>query len=266
FDLFEEITPELVKKELSLPDTPSEAEVKSKLETNTSAKITLFKGDTKKTLEQAIKTLPPMNFIYIDGGHSIETIRNDWQWASLVAGLGSVIFFDDLFDEMPFVGCKFIIDEIDKAKYDVEVMPEADSYKQKWGHLKTQLLMVKPKVATWREVPDEEWSRHIAAESRYWATCQNTLDNQLKQQVYVKYMGLNEYAAPASEQHGQHLYGFDLKGKSILDVGGGPVSLLLRCYNFSRAVVVDPCDYPDWVAERYKMAGIELIKQQAETV
>ena len=104
-------------------------------------------------------------------------------------------------------------------------------------------------TAEWREITDEEWDRHQATESHWWGTCQNTLDNQIKQQTYAKYMGLND---------------FDLKGKSILDIGGGPVSILLRCQNFSRAVVLDPCDYPNWVTERYKMAGIELIKQKAE--
>jgi len=264
--LFDEITPELINQEFSFSATPSETEIMDKLKAKTKAKITLFKGNTRSTLQENLKNLPNMDLIYIDGGHSIETIKNDWKWASQLMKPSSAVFFDDFFPEIPSVGCKFILGEIDKTKYDAEVLPETDTYSKEWGRLTTQLVRVQLKTSSWREVPDEEWNRHIASESRYWGTCQNTLDNQLKQQCYVKYMGLNEYATPASGQRGQHLYGFDLKGKSILDVGGGPVSLLLRCYNFSRAVVVDPCNFPSWVVERYKLAGIEFINQKAEGV
>ena len=31
-----------------------------------------------------------------------------------------------------------------------------------------------------------------------------------------------------------------IKPKSVLDIGGGPVSLLLKCENFKKAIVVDP--------------------------
>lgn len=55
----------------------------------------------------------------------------------------------------------------------------------------------------------------------------------------------------------------DFKGQTVLDVGGGPVSLLLKAVNV-KGTVVDPCDYPQWVKDRYKAAGIEFIQQKAE--
>ena len=104
----------------------------------------------------------------------------------------------------------------------------------------------------------EEWRIHNRYEQRFWGNCCNTLGEQLKQEIYAKYMGLyRQYPS-------RWRWNFDLKGKSVLDIGGGPVSLLLRCSNFSRAVVVDPCPFPDWVADRYKMGKVELVRQQAE--
>lgn len=53
---------------------------------------------------------------------------------------------------------------------------------------------------------------------------------------------------------------FDMKGKSVLDIGGGPVSMTLRCTNASKLLVVDPCSWPASVHRRYKNYGIELTK------
>ena len=57
---------------------------------------------------------------------------------------------------------------------------------------------------------------------------------------------------------------YDLKGASVLDIGGGSTSLLLKCINFRRAVVIDPCDYPKWIEERYKLTSIAYHKMKAE--
>jgi hypothetical protein len=56
---------------------------------------------------------------------------------------------------------------------------------------------------------------------------------------------------------------YDLKGKSIIDIGGGPYSLLLKCINF-KGTVVDPCNYPEWTIDRYKAVGIDFIKAKGE--
>jgi len=80
------------------------------------------------------------------------------------------------------------------------------------------------------------------------------------QEMYVGYMKLNQFAG------GSRSHSFNLRGMSVIDIGGGPVSLLLRCENFSRAAVVDPCDYPKWVADRYKLANIEYTKKPAEDI
>jgi len=74
--------------------------------------------------------------------------------------------------------------------------------------------------------------------------------------MYAGYMKLQQFAGRPGW--------YDLRGMKVLDVGGGPVSMLLRCENYSRAMVVDPCNYPQWVLDRYRGAGIELMQIQAE--
>lgn len=101
------------------------------------------------------------------------------------------------------------------------------------------------------------WDHAQEHELQFWGSCQNTLGEELKQLVYAKYMGLTFY------HDGNSPYNIDLQGKSVVDIGGGPVSLLLKCKNFL-GVVIDPCPYPNWVVDRYKLAGIDYSRQTGE--
>lgn len=56
-----------------------------------------------------------------------------------------------------------------------------------------------------------------------------------------------------------------LDNKSILDLGGGPASPLLRCSKFIDSVVVDPCRYSDSIIDRYSEHNIDFINEPAET-
>lgn len=94
------------------------------------------------------------------------------------------------------------------------------------------------------------WQRHQEAEAAYWGDCRDTWGEERKHPVYAARMGL---AFPP-----------DVAGRSVLDLGGGPVSMLLRASGVSRATVVDPCPYPDWVRERYARAGIHALRMPAE--
>lgn len=121
-------------------------------------------------------------------------------------------------------------------------------------------LLASRKISTrpnFRRISDREWRDHQRWEAHWWGNCANTFGEQLLQQNYAGLMGLDKLAGPK--------YSFDLQGKSVLDIGGGPVSLLLRCENPGRRrVVVDPCHFPQWVSERYRAAGIELLSMPAE--
>lgn len=104
---------------------------------------------------------------------------------------------------------------------------------------------------TWLE--DNEW------EGRWWNNCVNTLREEFLQFSYAKRMGLETF------YDGRSPYNIDMKGKSVLDIGGGPISLLLKCQNV-RGYVADPCYFPFWVGERYRAAGINYTVVKGEDV
>lgn len=104
---------------------------------------------------------------------------------------------------------------------------------------------------TWLE--DSEW------EAAWWGNCVNTLREELLQIEYAKRMGLVFTPTDRSP------YVIDMGGKVVVDIGGGPCSLLLKCVNV-KGIVVDPCRYPHWTVMRYLAAGIEKVLAKAEHV
>lgn len=108
------------------------------------------------------------------------------------------------------------------------------------------------------------WLKAVGWEKHWWGDCANTYHEEIKQLKYASLMGVNQ-SMEVVPRIGQG-FQFNLKGKSVLDIGGGPISLLLKAANFGRAVVVDPCEFPDWILERYKAHGIEFINKPAEEV
>jgi hypothetical protein len=101
------------------------------------------------------------------------------------------------------------------------------------------------------------WTEAQEFEQQFWGNCLNTISEELKQQVYARHMGLELTQVSAIGM------GYDLKGKRVLDIGGGPVSLLLKCVN-SAGVVIDPCQFPDWVALRYAVANVAFYRRAGE--
>lgn len=141
FDLFEVMDQEKFSKEVS-KQPPQINDVLSKLN-KTGANINLYKGDTLKTLPELWSSLPPMGLIFIDGGHSIETIENDWFYSSKLMDQGSVIIFDDYWLNRSDAGAKFTVDRIDRSKFNVELLPVIDSFKETaFGSLTIQLAKV----------------------------------------------------------------------------------------------------------------------------
>lgn len=153
FDLFEEMTPELRTKEFSFQTNvvPKQVDVQKYLWSKTKAHIFLYKGNTRKTMKQVYKELPKMDFIYIDGGHSIDTTQSDWQYSSKLMHKDTVVYFDDYCDEMPFIGSACIKDGL-SPKYQCQVMPQVDIYPRTFGRLKTQLLKVEMRKPVVKQV------------------------------------------------------------------------------------------------------------------
>ena len=103
------------------------------------------------------------------------------------------------------------------------------------------------------------WDEAQAEEAGFWGDCGNTLGEEMKQLVYAKYMGIEFF------HDGGSPYNIDFHNEPVLDVGGGPVSLLLKAKRQSAPLeVADPCHYPLWVARRYEAAGIQYHQERGE--
>ena len=87
FDLFEDLTEDVAQGEkMGLCRATQYDEIKARIlqsRARDMPSIELIKGYTDKTLpEFARRRGPEFDFIFIDGGHSLETVRNDWEYSS----------------------------------------------------------------------------------------------------------------------------------------------------------------------------------------
>lgn len=99
----------------------------------------------------------------------------------------------------------------------------------------------------------QEW------EAEWWGNCANTFGEEEKQLFYAERMGLKLH------HDGKSPYCLDLDGRSVVDIGGGPCSLLLKGINPGRFItVVEPCRFPGWVYNRYDEVGIGMIHLSGE--
>ena len=141
FDLFEEMNDQLFNEELS-KRPPAESVVADRLKA-TGVEIHLFKGNTLETLPEVVNNLPKMDFIYIDGGHSYETIANDWKYSEQLMHDDTVVIFDDYWLNREDGGCKLIIDALDRNVYNVWLSKELDVFDNKdFGTLEIRYAFV----------------------------------------------------------------------------------------------------------------------------
>ena len=111
-----------------------------------------------------------------------------------------------------------------------------------------------------------QWKAAQKWETDWHDNCVNSLNEELKQLVYAKRMGIKLTPDPKTP------YNIDLEGKSVLDIGGGAYSLLLKATNFKKSnetlgtSVIDPLEHPQWVVDRYKAAGIFFKRMSGENI
>lgn len=137
FDLFEDATPADDARELNVKRHASLAEVRQRLiafeGSHPGFRFTLIKGDTRETLPDAAdkRWLPePLDFVFLDGGHSIRTIASDW--TSLMGA--RVIVLDDYYlpdgmgkrPDITRYGCNRLVDGLDQREWSVVVHTSTD--------------------------------------------------------------------------------------------------------------------------------------------
>ncbi len=150
FDLFEDFTEEDMEKESS-KRPPKFKYVKSKLE-STKANIYLYKGYTKDTLPKFINKIKEENkkidFILIDGGHSIETILLDWNYLKTLMNYNTVVILDDYYDNEGIIqkyGCNLLIDSLNRDNYEIKILEPQEKFLKDWGILKINMVKVRLK-------------------------------------------------------------------------------------------------------------------------
>ncbi len=105
----------------------------------------------------------------------------------------------------------------------------------------------------------QDWNETQKHEADYWGNClgMTAWGEFCKQEMYGREMGLfSDYGTPDGD--------LDLQGKDVLDVGGGPVSMTLRCINAGQRIVADPCQWPASVLRRYDYYGIQFLRTAGE--
>ena len=104
-----------------------------------------------------------------------------------------------------------------------------------------------------------DWNETQKHEAEYWGNClgMRAWGEFVKQEMYAREMGL-------WEAYGNGTGELVMGQRSVLDVGGGPVSMTLRCLNARYPTVVDPCDWPASVERRYRNYGIHFVRAPGE--
>ncbi|MDO9464823.1 MAG: class I SAM-dependent methyltransferase [bacterium] len=132
FDLFEGLTDEDFQKELA-KKPPTYDEIRQRLE-KTGANINLYMGYTKDTLPKFLEESKDeqIDFIFIDGGHSIETISLDWSYVKKIMYPNTVVIFDDYYSNKEAkdsgFGCQSLINNLDRDVYDIEILEPMDHF------------------------------------------------------------------------------------------------------------------------------------------
>lgn len=110
FDLFEDATKETDLAEFNVKQHNELVPVAQRIEMAGFSKFQLIRGNTKETLREW--EYEPFDFVFIDGGHSIETIENDYNWAKFSISEGGTIILDDYYKpEIVGMGCNFMADD-----------------------------------------------------------------------------------------------------------------------------------------------------------
>lgn len=136
FDLFE-LPPE---QELSARKPPWPIERVQDRLGRFGADVRLVKGDTRDTLAAA--GLQDVDLVFIDGGHSDETVRADFEAVLGFIRAGAPILFDDYWNYPGGGGCNALVDGLDPDRFDIDKLEPIDEFPRPYGALRTQIVRV----------------------------------------------------------------------------------------------------------------------------
>jgi len=125
FDLFQDLTEDVREKEAS--QFPWHEEKVRHYLKGIGVNINLYKGYSRDTLPEFLKLRIMPDFIFIDGGHSYETIESDWCYVKQIMVGNTIVVFDDYIDGEVGWGCQKVIDTLGDD-YKVEFLEPVDRY------------------------------------------------------------------------------------------------------------------------------------------
>ncbi len=133
YDLFTEATPETDEREFNVKSHNHRLNVLMQMREAVGAdhRIELIQGDTRQTLKPSVA-----DFVFIDGGHSVETIKSDYE----ALKDSRIVVLDDFYRDGPDInryGCNSLTTEI--LDRQLKLLPIADPVK---GGGTTQLVLV----------------------------------------------------------------------------------------------------------------------------
>jgi predicted O-methyltransferase YrrM len=131
-DLFEKAP------DYELPKDAPTIETVAKLIESEPILFRLLKGDTRKTLKSLDVNF---HFVFIDGGHSVKTIKSDWNNVERIIDENSIVVFDDYYHNREDIGAKKIVDELDK-KYKKEFIGPILTFDTDVGDIVVQMVKV----------------------------------------------------------------------------------------------------------------------------
>lgn len=142
-DLFELMNDEILKNENSLI-APSMRDVEKSIKDRCPyANITLYQGFSVDILPNI--DLSKFDLIYVDGGHSVITINEEWKIISKNITDNCIVVFDDYYEGRTDIGAKIIVDNIDKNLFFVN-LSNGKEYDTEIGHLVVKQAFIKKKT------------------------------------------------------------------------------------------------------------------------
>jgi predicted O-methyltransferase YrrM len=153
FDLFEDMTLEVHEKEFS--KYPLSRKKISDILSQYNQNHELIQGYTQDTLLEFHQSpySRSVDFVFIDGGHSEETIESDWNNVAELMSSRTVVIFDDFYldkaRELDGLGCNSLVERLTQdRRYLVEMMPVSDSFDKDFGVLTVALVKVRLRPAS----------------------------------------------------------------------------------------------------------------------
>ena len=104
------------------------------------ADVTLVKGDTRKALPNNLRG--KIDLAFIDGGHSDETVRSDFEHIVIGMEPTGTIMLDDYWNYPGGGGCNALVDGLDREMFNVEILEPVDVFRKPYGELRTQMVKV----------------------------------------------------------------------------------------------------------------------------